>query len=73
MNDIFVRQCHELPMHIYGFVKLDSEGDYNIYINADICDRLKKETIRHELNHIKMNHFHRGIGIAECEVEADEE
>ena len=48
---IFIREA-TLPIAIRGFVMPDSDGNYNIYINRDLSEERKLETVEHEKRHI---------------------
>lgn len=45
MNDIFIRLV-DLDPSIKGFVKVDQNCDYNIYINARLCLEAQKKAFR---------------------------
>lgn len=46
-----------MPLTIRGFTVPDENGDYNIYINSDLSDEAKAETLKHEKLHIENNDF----------------
>lgn len=71
MNDIFVRLI-ELPPAINAFTVLDSDGNYNVYLNDRLGEEEKKRAYRHELAHILDGHFYRDIPVVECERIAKE-
>jgi hypothetical protein len=54
MREIIIRYT-DMPCGLRGFVREDSEGDYNIYINARLSYDVQHDTVEHELRHI-MNH-----------------
>lgn len=56
MNEIIVWK-KDLPYFIRGQVLRDSDGDYNIYINARMSADMQRKTIWHELNHVKRGDF----------------
>lgn len=70
MNDIVVRLA-DLDPRVKGFIKPDNNGDYNIYINCNLCEEVQKETLKHELNHIEHNHLFSERPVKELEEEAD--
>lgn len=72
MEDIIVRLTR-LPHKIEGTTSVDEEGDYNVYLNTDICDEKQRKALRHELSHIRHNHFYdeRSLGEDEEEAESD--
>ena len=69
MDNIIVRFI-ALPPTIHGVTEMDSEGDYNVYLNANISTEDARKAFEHEMRHIKMNHFYRDISAAEAEREA---
>lgn len=56
MNDIIVRVWNA-PTTVKGVTTLDGNGDYNIYINANISSEEQVKAYFHEMQHIKKNHF----------------
>ncbi|MBE7045959.1 MAG: hypothetical protein E7396_00940 [Ruminococcaceae bacterium] len=62
----------DMPTVIKGFTKLCDYDFYNIYINAKYSLEEQKKILKHELNHIRSNHFHSDKYVEECEKEADE-
>lgn len=70
MNNIFVRLA-DLDPRIHGFVKPDNNGDYNIYINANHCKEMQKETLRHELEHIQRDHIYSERLVKQLEAEIE--
>lgn len=52
---VFIREI-ELPMKIRGYTSPDMDGNYNVYINRDLDDHVKKKTLNHELSHIEKGH-----------------
>ncbi len=53
---IFIREM-QLPMHIKGVTIPNGDGTFDVYINASLSDTAKRTTLRHELRHIKLDHF----------------
>ena len=56
MNNTHIREI-KMPLTIRGFTIPDENGDFNIYINCDLSEEAKKRSLKHELTHIKDNHF----------------
>lgn len=56
MNDVFVR-CIDLPASIKGVTVPDSEGNYTVIINANLCHDAQQCALEHELLHIQQDHF----------------
>jgi hypothetical protein len=67
MEQIIVRYV-DLPTKIKGFVRVDCDGDYNVYINSRHCYCVQEQTLIHELNHIKRGDFYNNNGISEIET-----
>ncbi len=53
---IFIREM-QLPMHIKGVTIPNGDGTFDVYINASLSETQKRTTLRHELRHIKLDHF----------------
>lgn len=70
MNEIIVRFI-AMPRTIKGNTTVDSEGDYNVYINSVLPRELQEKAYQHELAHIKLNHLfdERPIEVKEAEAE----
>ena len=70
MNDIIVRLV-DVPVDVKGIVKEDSNGDYNIYLNARYVLEQQMMTYLHELAHIELGHLHSSRPVEEIEEEAN--
>ena len=57
MGTVFIRQM-SMPRTVYGATVVDADGNYNVYINENLCDSKKQDTVDHELRHIESGHFH---------------
>ena len=57
MDNIIVRLV-DLDPRVKGFVRSDCNGDYNIYINSLLCVEAQRETLEHELEHIRRRHVY---------------
>ena len=57
MDDVFIRYL-PLPPTIKGLTVLDSEGNYNVYLNSRLTYEANRATLQHELQHILNNDFH---------------
>ena len=62
MGETIIRIAN-LPRGINGFVLEDSEGDYNIYINALLTYERQEEVIAHEMIHIIRDDFRNDLPI----------
>ena len=70
MGDIIIRYInmeHTVP----AVTQIDSNGDYNVYINARLGYRRQQEAKEHELNHINGDHFYRDTPVSQDEQEAE--
>ncbi len=67
MSNIFVRII-DMPTSVKGYTALDSEGDYNIYINARMSKNQQITTYYHERKHIANNDFSDTRTIIEAEA-----
>lgn len=68
---IIYRETDAFDINVRGFVKMDSDGNYNIYIHRDLSDEAKKKTLEHELNHIKYGHLSIPDSVLYIEHQAD--
>lgn len=55
MIDVFIRFV-PLPIEVEGIVMPNEDFTFDVYINANLCPRKQKETVEHELKHIKKGH-----------------
>lgn len=68
MEDRIVRIVN-MPVSIKGLTTKDSNGDYNIYINANISSNEQKIAYDHENDHINKGHFYSALSVEEKEKE----
>ena len=57
----------DLPYKIRGYVREDSEGDYNIYINSHYSVEEQRKILAHELSHVSRGDFTNDLSILEAE------
>jgi hypothetical protein len=69
MNDIIFRVVQFPTAKTKGFVKLDDNGDYNVYVNVSLNREQQKDAGQHEYRHIRKNHLYRDISVADAEKE----
>lgn len=69
MIDVFIRLV-SLPFGVEGVTVPNDDQTYNVYLNADICERKRQAALRHELQHIKKNHLYDNRSIRVVEAEA---
>ena len=70
MGDIFCRVV-ELPRTVNAVTVIDSEGNFNVYVNSLLTVEAQKKAFRHEKCHILKNHFYSLKPVEDCESEAD--
>lgn len=70
MGDVFVRLI-PMPWQLKGMVKEDANGDYNIYIREQDPFEVQRETLLHELEHIRRGHLDGLKEVELCEDEAE--
>lgn len=58
--EYFIRLI-SLPPHINGVTVPNDDGTFEVYINSSLCEKRKIEAIKHELRHIKKDHFYDDI------------
>ena len=71
MGDIFIRGI-EFPLSIEGATVLDADGNYNVYINTLLSEETQRKTTKHELKHIKKDHFYDYDPVVYNELEANQ-
>lgn len=57
MDSVIIRII-DLPYGVGGLTVKDSEGDYNVYLNARYSLNRRVAFFRHELEHIKNGDFY---------------
>jgi hypothetical protein len=70
VNRIFLRLA-PLPTAVKGVTLPDSDGDYTVFINADLCPETREKVIEHEMSHIQKNHFSDMLTVVEAEQDAE--
>ncbi len=68
--DYYVRLV-ELPPTVFGATLPNDDGTFSVYINARLGDAARRETLRHELEHMARDHFYQSASIAAQEAEAN--
>ncbi len=69
--DYFVRYV-ALPHTVEGLTIPNNDGSFDIYINSELPDTVQKETLAHELRHIRKDHFYNDVTpLLHLEAEAD--
>lgn len=67
MGEVIVRL---IDMEVPGVTVLDSDGNYNMYINARLSFEQQQKVYKHELRHITGGHFFDHKTVEENEREA---
>jgi hypothetical protein len=66
MDNVFVR-LDDMPIKVKGYVVLDANGDYNVYINKDLSYDQQMKALAHEIIHIDNEHLRVMLPVMECE------
>ena len=70
MEDVFLRKII-LPLHIFGVVVTDINGESDIFINQNTPDNKLKCVLAHEEKHVLRGHLYDDRkSVAEKELEA---
>lgn len=70
LGNIFVRGI-ELPLTVKGVTVLDNDGNFNVYINILLSYDTQCNATRHEIKHIKKEHFYDYEPVIVNELEAN--
>jgi hypothetical protein len=62
MIDIITREI-KMPMTYQGFIKVDPDGIFNIYINEDMPDWIKRRALDHEIEHAQNGDFESNLPV----------
>lgn len=68
MHDIFLRLIW-LPSTINAVTVPDDSGNYNIYVNQNLCFNQQELAIKHELEHIRNKDFESYSDVSDLEEE----
>ena len=63
----------ELPLKVDGVTIPNNDGTFDIYINALHTEPHQKESLEHELRHLKQEHFYLDLPLSRMERQADGE
>lgn len=69
-NRVFVRLL-PLPDTVRGCVRPNDDGTFSVYLNARDDEKMRRETLSHELRHVELGHFYSEKSVAEMELEAE--
>lgn len=67
MERIIERLVDDMPIGVKACVTLDSNGDYNVYVNAKYNKEQRECAVLHEIGHILGNDFFNGRPFEEIE------
>ncbi len=70
MDAMIIRKL-DLPTGVNGITVLDENGDYNVYLNAQLSYDAQADAFRHEVEHIKQGHFYKAEDIRKLEDQAE--
>lgn len=72
MEDFYIRTV-KLPGSVRGVTIPNEDGTFNVFINSSLSPECSNDTLEHELNHIKKDHFYDDTkSIEAVETEADD-
>ncbi|MBQ8796161.1 MAG: hypothetical protein IJZ54_07030 [Clostridia bacterium] len=72
MENYYVRTV-KLPGSVRGVTIPNDDGTFNVFINSSLSPECSNDTLNHELNHIKKDHFYEDTkSIEVVETEADD-
>lgn len=57
VGDVFIRFV-PLPYSVRAVTLPNDDGTFDVYINDNLPDELRRKALRHELEHIKKDHFY---------------
>ena len=57
MNDDIIVRTIDMPICIKGVTVPDTDGTYNIYINAQYSAEMQNDILKHELRHVQNSDF----------------
>ena len=69
MIEYFVRII-PLPRHVEACVTPNDDGTFSIYVNALLPESARERAIRHEIEHIKRDHFYTTDSVLNIEKQA---
>ena len=70
MTEVIIRLL-DLPYETKGFTAVDSNGDYNLYLNARYNHETQRTAYDHEMGHVDGEHFYRDSDVTQDELEAE--
>ena len=67
--DAVICRIIDMPVGVKGLTVLDSEGDYNVYINARLSAGQRGKAFKHEIEHIRKGDFYRMDSVKDIEAD----
>lgn len=67
--DAIIIRIIDMPYGVKGLTVKDENDDYNVYINARYSPDIQAEAYKHEIDHIRENHFYDDRPVSEKEKE----
>lgn len=67
MSDEIIIRLFDDDTSVKGATVPDSDGNYNVYINARLSEAQQLKTLKHEVRHIRRGDFHNRLTIWEAE------
>lgn len=72
MNDYYLRIV-KLPRRVEGVTVVNNDGTFSIYLNELLSEEERRETLDHELRHIRLEHFYNEVPLPNAENAADKD
>ena len=72
MEDVFVRLV-TLPWNTPALTVVNDDDTFDVYINVRLPEELRTEAFRHEMEHIRKNHFYNDDPVGLNEQEAGDQ
>lgn len=66
MDDVIVRLL-DLPYTVHGFTSMDSDRNYNVYINSKLSKEMQYRAYKHEIERITERHWDYKVDVNEVE------
>lgn len=70
--DAIITRVIDMPLGVKGVTVKDENDDYNIYLNSRYSPDVQAEAFRHEIDHIRKNHFFDERPVKEKEADIED-
>lgn len=58
----------DLPPHVGAVTSVDEDECFNVYVNGNLTEEARERALRHELEHIRADHFYqKNRPVSQCE------